>query len=314
MTDETIKYHFNKDTGRTGKCTAKIKCRLGLSMEEHFTTREEASKAYEDSMSSYSLSTLQKDVKNIENEYLAAIAVSPNKSAKEVFKDFEKMSAFLSFGNTMSSFNDVEKKFIEDFSNGGIPNEVPPRFAYDSSMLGMTVHIYCQDAGYFAKITKQFSKGLKKKMMEDLDGANPFVLDPMAGKGYFVKAMREEGVKTIGSDDKSWGNVQTDDGIENLDAVKSLKKYGNDITHLVMSWAPMDGKIDKEMYDLVKNDYPHITIVNIGEDQGGCTGSEVFWDQLEKDLSEGTVEREYDNCGYRTFQGLHDNVSFIKFK
>lgn len=314
MTGTTIKYHFNKESGRTGKCTAKIKCRLGLSQEEHYLTREEASKAYEDSMSSYNLSTLQKNVENIDSGYLDDVTISPNKKAEEVFEDFEKMSKFLSFGREINSFNDVEKKFIEDFSNGNIPDEVPARFAYDTSMLGMTVHIYCQDAGYFAKITKQFSKNLKEKLKNDLGGSEPVILDPMAGKGYFVKAMREEGVKTIGSDDKSWGNVQTDDGIENLDAVKSLKKYGQGISHLVMSWAPMDGKVDKEMYDLVKNDYPHITIVNIGEDQGGCTGSEVFWNQLEEDVSEGVVEREYDNCGYRTFQGLHDNVSFIKFK
>ena len=44
------KYHFNKDTGRTGKCEAKIKCRLGLSDSEHFETREEAQAAFEKTM------------------------------------------------------------------------------------------------------------------------------------------------------------------------------------------------------------------------------------------------------------------------
>ena len=45
------KYHFNKETGRTGKCEAKIKCRLGLAESEHFATREEAQQAFEKSMS-----------------------------------------------------------------------------------------------------------------------------------------------------------------------------------------------------------------------------------------------------------------------
>jgi len=311
----TAKYHISRD-GVPRRCQAKTPetCKATKSdFHEHFKTREEAQLAFENSMNTKSFPVVKKVEKSFTSSLLSPIVISPNKKAEEVFEDFERMSEFLSFGREINSFNEVEKKFVEDFSNGNIPDEVPPRFSYDASMLGMTVHIYCQDAGYFAKITKRFSKNLKEKMKDDLGGSDPIVLDPMAGKGYLVKAMRDEGVKTIGSDDKSWGKVQTDDGIENLDAVKSLKKYGKDITHVVMSWAPMDGKIDKEVYDLVKKEYPHIKIVNIGEDQGGCTGSEAFWDQLEKDISEGVVEREYNNCGYQTFQGLHDSVSFLKF-
>ena len=64
------KYHFNKDTGRTGKCEAKIKCRLGLSADEHFETREEAQAAYEKTMDSKAVSPLKKttskEVKNID--------------------------------------------------------------------------------------------------------------------------------------------------------------------------------------------------------------------------------------------------------
>lgn len=41
------KYHFNKETGRTGICDAKINCRLGLSQDEHFNSREEAQAAFE---------------------------------------------------------------------------------------------------------------------------------------------------------------------------------------------------------------------------------------------------------------------------
>ena len=64
------KYHFNKDTGRTGKCEAKIKCRLGLADSEHFATREEAQAAYEKTMDSKAVSPLKKttskEVKNID--------------------------------------------------------------------------------------------------------------------------------------------------------------------------------------------------------------------------------------------------------
>lgn len=57
------KYHFNKDTGRTGKCEAKIQCRLGLSESEHFATKEEAQAAFEKSQDSPIAKTLSKNSK-----------------------------------------------------------------------------------------------------------------------------------------------------------------------------------------------------------------------------------------------------------
>lgn len=69
------KYHFNKDTGRTGKCEAKIKCRLGLADSEHFATREEAQAAYEKTMDSKAVSPLKKttskEVNNIDRHKFA---------------------------------------------------------------------------------------------------------------------------------------------------------------------------------------------------------------------------------------------------
>lgn len=62
------KYHFNKDTGRTGKCEAKIKCRLGLADSEHFETREEAQAAFEKTMGSKTVnSSLKKNTSKGEN-------------------------------------------------------------------------------------------------------------------------------------------------------------------------------------------------------------------------------------------------------
>lgn len=44
-----MSFHVNPETGRTGQCSAKIKCKFNLSKEEHFETREEAQKAFESS-------------------------------------------------------------------------------------------------------------------------------------------------------------------------------------------------------------------------------------------------------------------------
>lgn len=41
------RYHFNAKTGRTGQCPAKIRCRLGIPLDEHFATDKEAKAAFE---------------------------------------------------------------------------------------------------------------------------------------------------------------------------------------------------------------------------------------------------------------------------
>lgn len=46
------RFHFNPDTGRTGKCAAQMKCRFGQSDDQHGATREEARANYEKTMES----------------------------------------------------------------------------------------------------------------------------------------------------------------------------------------------------------------------------------------------------------------------
>lgn len=49
------RYHINPDTGRANQCGAKIKCRFGADTE-HYDTKESAQKAFENSMSSETVS------------------------------------------------------------------------------------------------------------------------------------------------------------------------------------------------------------------------------------------------------------------
>lgn len=45
------RFHFNPDTGRTGKCGANVQCRFGQSDSQHGGSREEARANYEATMS-----------------------------------------------------------------------------------------------------------------------------------------------------------------------------------------------------------------------------------------------------------------------
>lgn len=41
------RYHINPTTGEPGKCVAKIRCRYGVAIDEHYSSKEEARSAYE---------------------------------------------------------------------------------------------------------------------------------------------------------------------------------------------------------------------------------------------------------------------------
>lgn len=42
-----MKYHINPETGKPGVCRAKIKCRFNVLDEEHYSSKEDAARAYE---------------------------------------------------------------------------------------------------------------------------------------------------------------------------------------------------------------------------------------------------------------------------
>jgi len=278
--------------------------------EKHYENFNQAQNIYETQMSQkYVLrkdnnSRKDKDIKSL---YLKFLEIEPVSNTEEVISTTENDLNVLQY-----SLNNETKEYMRLFLNGEIPESLPESLSsrsYESNdfMIGVTVHQKSLDSGYYAKITKKFAKNLA----ESLD-KNSVILDPMAGKGYFVKAMREQGIATIGSDDKSWDSAQTDvdNGIEDMSAIDSLKKYGNNITHMVISWAPYGSDIDEQLYQTVKKDFSHVTIINIGEGEGGCTGSEKFWESISEDKeTEISHENQY---GYQTTSGLHDFVTVVK--
>lgn len=295
------KIHITDDGPK--KCDAtKKKCKY--SDRGHFETMQEAEKEYEKLFFQQPVKKTtqkkqkqeEKDKNTDDNDYLAPLTIKPMVNIEKTIQEEMRMTERI-YG-TMPSDQVLESLIC--VMKGSVPKSLPYQSAgYHNadSIMFMKFH----DAGFYGKITQQVAKGLAKNIG---DGT---VLDPMAGKGYFVKAMREQGIKTIGSDDKSWSEVQTDEGIENLDAVDSLKKHGKDITHLMISWPPYESNLDQQLLEVVKNDFPHVQIIYCGEPEGGCTGSEEFWNKV--------VERQPEHhIPYNSFTGLHDDIFFLRPK
>jgi hypothetical protein len=194
-------------------------------------------------------------------------------------------------------FSQDELEFINTIYDGEIPESVPNSISSSSNSSSIInasfVHSLRQQAGSWATVTTEFIKKLKAHLPSDA-----IVLDPMAGKGFLAKGLRDSGVPTIVTDDNSFKESQ---GIERLDAIESLKKYGNDASVLLISWAPYSSDIDSQLLKEARTNYPHLDIIVIGE-KYGCTGSDEFWDNFE---AVGTIE-------YSTLKCLHDRCYYGK--
>ena len=234
--------------------------------DSHYQTLHEAQVAFEKRMKSQCGGTSCKTMsRQKNNDWIEPVIITPASDKLEYLNDIK--STLESLGESL----DVEsEEYCVKIINGEIPDELPKQMQENYAVSTMTHSLLCE-TGYYAKVTRKFAKSLAGVV------GNGTLLDPMAGKGYLVKALRDEGVKTIGTDDNSW---QLSQGLEQMDAQDALRKYGNSITHLAIVWAPYDNTIDAKLVQMVKDDYPHVTIVNVGEPYSGCTGSDRFWDEV----------------------------------
>ena len=126
------------------------------------------------------------------------------------------------------------------------------------------------------------------------------VLEVMAGRGWLAKALSEEGVDIIATDDKSWDDrhVEASDvfPVHKMDAVEAARTIDADV--LIMSWSPYAEEVATEVLKVWGEDRP---VVYIGEERGGCNAPDSFWQHWRK--AHGTPE-----IPLAQWYGLHDVV------
>ena len=144
--------------------------------------------------------------------------------------------------------------------------------------------------GMWSYTNSSFTNALSKY----LTGAP--VLEIMAGNGYISKGLRNSNPhQTIYTTDSQAWVKENETGkhpvttIEKLDAIAAIDKYGNDVDYVIMSWAPDKGEQDWEVLQHLRQHYPKLKFLVIGE-KNGATDSKAFWDHAElaqpKDLQE----------------------------
>ena len=139
-------------------------------------------------------------------------------------------------------------------------------------------------------------------------------LEVMGGCGLLSQALYEEGVDIICTDDLSWENGSKPEWsnhrylVEDLDAICAIEMYGTNVDYVIMSWPYMDDTAYRCLMKL-REVNPKASIIYIGEDWGGCTASNDFFENAEF-YEDKRIEDA--NKVYANFPGIHDSIFILK--
>lgn len=137
-------------------------------------------------------------------------------------------------------------------------------------------------------------------------------MEIMCGLGAISASLQKKGIDIISTDNGSWddrwkNNVWTE--VEKIDAVEAIRKYGADIDYIIMSWAYMDDTAYRCL-QAMREVNPNCKMIVIGEDWGGCTADDSFFDSIEiledKDF-EDNISSNYQNWNY-----INDFIQIVK--
>lgn len=276
-------FHLTPDGPK--RCTATIRsCRYG----EHFESREESRVSFESTHPV--VQSLRK-----ESALLTPFEIAPLEESEgiEILEHFDQMNEILLASNPKA--RKESREFLIATINGEIMDDLP-QDVKDNVRVSNGIRPSLMRAGYYVAATRENAKSIKANIGEGV------VLDVMAGRGFFTKALREVGVKTIATDDNSWG---ISSHVETLDAIEAIDKYAKDIDYVMIAWAPLQSDLDHKILWHIRKNHPHLTIINVGESSGGCTGSDIFWEDAEEDLN-------YPYIHHETFASTHDYVAYLK--
>ncbi|WP_373891720.1 SAM-dependent methyltransferase [Weissella confusa] len=141
------------------------------------------------------------------------------------------------------------------------------------------------------------------------------VLELMAGHGYIsagLKAIAPE-QKIIATDNEDW-RTQPDPtsakpvtDVENMDAIAALDMYGENVSTVIMSWAPDTTDADWQVLQYIRNNQYRFDFdfIVIGE-KDGATDSDVFWHEAELE------EVPALNAHHQSFDLIDERVYLVK--
>ena len=189
-------------------------------------------------------------------------------------------------------------EFLKCIDDKEIP-PYPPNGCIGSGLYTTTSfwkhRVYCTERGMWAIVTKDLATALANWIQ------NRRVLEVMAGRGWLAKALDEQGVDIIATDNNSWDDRHSKllvsiFPVERLDAVIAVEKYSDKSDVLLVSWPPYG---DEAICDVARAWGITRPIIYFGEGWGGCNAPDEFFEHF--------VEEDTD-IRLASWPGIHDNV------
>ena len=137
-------------------------------------------------------------------------------------------------------------------------------------------------------------------------------LEIMCGNGYLSYALSKYGCNIKATDNYSWNKEFEKMGsiypVENLDCIAAIEKYGKNVKFIICSWPYMDSNAYRSLMKM-REINPKCRMIYIGEEFGGCTANNDFFNNIEECYVKG-FEDAVGN--YRRWQSIHDSIVLVK--
>lgn len=140
------------------------------------------------------------------------------------------------------------------------------------------------------------------------------VLEVMAGNGYLSKGLKDKRpTQTVFTTDSTAWVKENQTGrhpvisIEPLDALAAVDKYADQVEYVIMSWAPDKGEADWDLLEHLREHYPALKLLVIGE-KDGATNSKRFWQEAQ--LSQDGLAQV--NAALKSFDLIDEQVYLAK--
>lgn len=193
---------------------------------------------------------------------------------------------------------------IYQYSNHQIPTDIPNNILNKFCFRDLFITVQG-----FSLVTEAWINPL----VDILKGKK--VVELFAGLGTITKSLKDRGIDIIATDTNEWTNSShafTTNrkwcNIEELDAVNAIDKY-KDADYFIISWCPYESKASYEALVKMREVNPNARLIHIGESYGGCTDSDIFFENVEyiddKSFSEVISK-------FKSWDGINDNIMICK--
>lgn len=135
-------------------------------------------------------------------------------------------------------------------------------------------------------------------------------LEIMAGTGFLSYSLSLYGVNITATDNFWWkNNFKNFYDVEKLDCISAIEKY-KDVDYIIISWPCIDN-FAAQAIKTIKKVNPTAQIIYIGEEFGGCTADDEFFNITEK-----INNLKFENAVkyFRSWDGIHDRILLLKPK